>query len=79
MLRLIDKAVLAKEGTCLQDPDDSLPTGLGDRREFDRPSAYVIESVFSVPTAKDRLPRQKAFIYSPANIHMSHSVHILPY
>jgi len=61
MLKLIDQALLAKEGTSLQDPDDSLPTALGDRREFDRPSAYVINSVGSVPLAKDRLPRLKVY------------------
>ena len=59
MLTLTDQASLAKEVAWPQKPDDSLPTGLGDRCEFDCPSAYVIETVFGVPTAKDRLPLLK--------------------
>ena len=61
MLKLIDQALLAEEGTYVQDPDDSHPTSLGDRREFDRPAADVINSVRSVPLAKDRLPRLKVY------------------
>src|ERR1700733_14740968 len=59
MLRVTDQAALAKEVTRIQETDDSLPTGLGDRCEFDRPAPYVINSVCSVPLAKDRLPRPK--------------------
>jgi hypothetical protein len=61
MFTLTDQASLAKEVARPQKPDDSFSTGLGDRCEFDFPSAYVIDSVFSVPLVKDHLPLLKVY------------------